>query len=284
MRFRINKFVAIISSLITLLFLYSLANTYVLHGQHILDIMTKELGTADRIFVEQRLFLYHEDLQAEAIELKESLKYVFPDAFRSEIVSDIAERIHVVSKGLSLTVIDGKITTDHETELDRYKDILLYNSRPLLEQKLPRLGVDISISSLGRFQGRIAYVIGAQYPDESVPQLWVDKNTFKPFRWIVLGSFEENSQHKLEFRYFEWRQVNKLWYPMRIEFYQGDNLVRMIQVDEIIVNPYFDENLFDIQHLKSIYPRGAPVLPKQPESDELNEVQKALEEFKKLVE
>ena len=60
--------------------------------------------------------------------------------------------------------------------------------------------------------------------------------------------------------------------------------IRMIQVDEIKVDPHFAEDLFDIRHLKTIYPRQATVLPDQTESNELGEVQKALEEFKKIVE
>jgi hypothetical protein len=283
MKLIIQKPVVIILGLITWVTLYSSVNAYVLQGPHILDIMANEIGTAERLFVAQRLLLYHEDLQEGAIELQENLKYIYPNAFRSDIVSQKAERIHIVSNDRSLTVIDGIITADYESEFDRYKDIFLYNNRSLLEERLPLLGIDVSISSLGRFQGRIAYVVGAQYPDESVPQVWIDKNTFKPFRWIIQSDTEEESKNALECRYFEWRQVHKIWYPMRIEFYQDDNLVRMIQVDEIKVDPHFAEDLFDIQHLKTIYPRRAPVLPDQPESNELGEVQKALEEFKKIV-
>jgi hypothetical protein len=284
MKLKIQKSVAMVLGFISLVYFYSSANAYVLPGPLILDIMTKELGTAERLFVAQRLSLYSEDLQEGAIELEENLKYLYPYAFRSDILSEKAERIHVLSNDLSLTVIDGIITAEHESEFDHYKDILLYNSRPLLEEKLPLLGVDVSVSSLGRFQGRIGYVLGAQYPDESVPQVWIDKNTFKPFRWIILSSPDEDPKNSLECRYFEWRQVNKIWYPMRIEFYLGDNLVRMIQVDEIRVDPPFAEHLFDIRQLKKIYPRGAPVLTDQQESNDLGEVQKALEEFKKIVE
>lgn len=281
---KLKKSAAIILGFILFVYLYPLANAYVLLGPHILDIMRKELGKADRLFVSQKLFLFSEDMYEELIELNEKLMYVFPDTFRSDMFTEDAERIHVLSKGRSVTVIDGKITADRETELDRYKDIILCNSRELLEEKLPQFGIDVSISSLGRFQGRLAYVLGAQYPDTSVPQLWIDKNTFKPFRWIVLGSDAENQADLLEFRYFEWRQVDKIWYPMRIEFYQGDNLVRMIAVDEIKVNANFPPRLFDIQYLKSVYPRATPVLPEPGESNGLSELQKALDEFKKIVE
>ncbi len=278
-----KKSAAIILSLI-IFGLNPPAKAYVLLGPHILDLMRKELGKASSLFVSQKLLLFRSHLEEGPIELNEKLMFIFPDVFRSDIFSEDTERIHVLSKGQSLTIFDGKITAEHETELDRYKDIILYNSRELLEEKLPRFGIDVSISSLGRFQGRLAYIVGAQYPDESVPQLWVDKNTFKPFRWIVLSGTAENREVLSEFRFFEWRQVGKIWYPMRTEFYRGDELVRMVQVDEIKVDPHFPKNLFDLRYLKSVYPRVTPVLPEKSDSNGLSEVQKALEDFKKIVE
>jgi hypothetical protein len=279
-----KKSAAVLVSLIIFLCSGTLANAFVLLGPHILELMRKEIGTAERLFVSQKLILYQDYFEEGAIVLDEKLRYIFPDTFRSDIFSENAERIHVFSKGRSVTVIDGKITSDRETELDHYKDIILYNSRELLEDRLPKFGLDVYTSSLGRFHGRLAYIVGAQYPDETVPQLWIDKNTFKPFRWIIFGGTLENREDLLEFRFFEWRQVDKIWYPMRIEFYQGENLVRMIQVDEIRVNPRFADKLFDIKYLKSTYPRATPIVPEKRESNELKEVQKALEEFQKIVE
>jgi hypothetical protein len=279
-----KKPAVVLVGIITLLCSGTLANAYVLLGPHILELMRKELGTAERLFVSQKLILYQDYLEQGAIVLDEKLRYIFPDTFRSDIYSENAERIHVFSKGRTVTVIDGKIISDHGTELDHYKDIILYNSRELLEDRLPKFGLDIYTSSLGRFQGRLAYIVGAQYPDESVPQLWIDKNTFKPFRWIMFGGTSEGRADLLEFRFFEWRQVDKIWYPLRIEFYQGENLVRMIQVDEIKVNPHFPDKLFDIKYLKSTYPRATSTIPEKHESNELKEVQKALEEFQKIFE
>ena len=279
-----KKSAAILISLVALLCAGTLANAFVLLGPHILELMRKELGTAEQLLVSQKLILYQEDFEEGTIVLDEKLRYVFPDTFRSEILSENVEVIHVFSKGRSVTVIDGKITSDRETELDHYKDIILYNTRELLEDRLPKYGLDVYTSSLGRFQGRLAYIVGAQYPDETVPQLWIDKNTFAPFRWIMFGGTAENREDLLEFRFYEWQQVDKVKYPMRIEFYQGENLVRMIQVDEIKVNVNFPDKLFDIRHLRSTYPRATSIEPEKGESNELNEVQKVLEKFQKIVE
>jgi len=132
-------------------------NAYVLQGPHILELMTKKLGKSERLMVSQKLILYDDSLEKGAVELEETLRYVFPEAFRSDILSKNVERIQVVSKGVVLTVIDGKVTAEPETRFDRYKDILLYRSRMLLEQRLSILGVDVKMSSVGRFEGKPAY-------------------------------------------------------------------------------------------------------------------------------
>jgi hypothetical protein len=150
----------------------------------------------------------------------------------------------------------------------------------LLQSKLPLVGVNVSISSIGRFQGKLAYIIGAQYPDETVPQIWVNKETFRPFRWIITG----NAEDSLEVRYLEWREVDNTWYPMRIEFFRNHELSREILVQNIRVNPLLPQELFDIDRLKSMYPPIADSVPGQDETDELDEVQKTIEEFKKKYE
>jgi hypothetical protein len=55
-------------------------------------------------------------------------------------------------------------------------------------------------------------------------------------------------------------------------------------VQNIKVNPSFSKKLFDITHLKSLYPQGPPAEQEQENKKDLNEVQKTIEDFKKLYE
>ena len=71
---------------------------------------------------------------------------------------------------------------------------------------------------------------------------------------------------------------------MRIEFFATGILVREIHVQHIKVNPSFPDELFDIEHLRSLYPRIAPAEQEQGNKEDLNEVQKTIEDFKKLYE
>lgn len=279
-----KKSIFFLLSFAVLLLFFVPANAYLLQGPHLLELMTQNIGKTKNLFVSQKLVFYGESFKEGSIELKETLKYIFPEKFRSDIVSKNSKRIHVVSKGRSLTVIDGKTVAGHETIFDRYKDIILYNSRSALVQRLAHLGINVSVSSLGRFQNKPVYVLGAQYPDESVSQIWLNKDTFRPFRWIINSKKPGGRIDFLEIRYYKWRKISKIWYPMHIEFYQDDSLIRMIEVDEIKVDPGISAGLFDINRLKSTYPKDTQVLSKERQQGELSEVQKMIEEFKKIYE
>ncbi|HUV79187.1 MAG TPA: hypothetical protein VMW06_14145 [Desulfobacterales bacterium] len=255
------------------------ASAYVLPGPYILELMTQNLGKGKRLLVTQKLVLLNDNPNKNPLELNETLKYIFPKTFRSDILSENIQRIHVLSRGRALTVIDGKTSDEAESRYDHYKDLLLFRSREMLQERLSHLGVDTKVSSLGRFQGKPAYVLGAQYPDETVPQVWLDKDTFRPLRWIITSQ----TQQRLEARYLQWHKLENTWYPMRIEFIADGNLVREIHVENIEVDPSFPKNLFDIEDLKSRYPRVEPTESAgQDKKEPLSEIQETIEDFKKI--
>lgn len=278
----LKKAFALIFCLAMVLCCYTPANCYVLQGPHLLDLMIKKYGKAKRLLVSQKLIFYDNSRQMGAVKINETLSYVFPEGFRSDILSKNTQKIHVVSKGRELTIIDGKIADDFQSVFDIYKDLILYRSRILLQKRLDMLGVDGSISSLGRFRGKIAYIVGAQYPDESAPQIWLNKDTFRPIRWIISKKARHGRQDTTEFRYVEWKRFDNNWYPMRIEIYQDDTLLREIVVDNIDINPSFSDDLFDIKKLQSTYMEAGPGEQKQRDLEGLSEIQKTIEDFKKI--
>ena len=196
-----------------------------------------------------------EAIQPEAIQLEESLKYLFSEAFRSDIISESNQRVFVSNQGQTITVIDGVISNAGESQFNVYKDLLLYRSREILSERLSNLGIDISVSSLGRFDGRLALVVGADFPDQTVPQVWIDKETFHPLGIAVFGARSPYSTQTglLEIRYSNWQQIGKISYPMRIEFIQDGVIVRAIEVDNYQINPNFSKDIFDIVRLRSEY-------------------------------
>ena len=279
-----NKWLVFLISFFTAVCFSAYGNAYVLPGPHILELMTTKSRGVKTLLVSQKLLIYDSHIEKGTVELNETIKYMFPESFRSDIESDNAKGIHVVSEGQAVTVIDGKISNQTETQFDLYKDIILYHSRVLLNEKLTLLGVDVTVTSLGRLDGEILYIVGAQYPDESRPQIWFDRNTFRPMRWLMITETTEGFKDILEVRYLNWQEFRGTWYPMRIEFFKSQQLVREIQVESIRVNPFLSKEIFDIQHIQSMYQPMSVVSPDQDERGGISDIQKTIEEFRKLYE
>ena len=292
---------------------------YVLQGLHVLDLVIEKLGRADTLFVSEKLFFYRmagavddqvspiekdtygpfntaaDDIPAlqklEAnqqapemvtTEFEGTLRYVFGRAFRSDARASDAERIHIAAAGRTLTIIDGSIVPETINRFNIFKDILLYRSREGFADKLVQLSVDVSISSLGRFEDKIAFVLGANYPDESVNQLWIDKDTLLPLRLIIRDIFGADNTDKVEIRYLIWWKIGKTQYPSRIEYYQNDDLVGVREAINFELNATFSEELFNIDHLMTMYPQ-APMQPITVEpTEEPSEIQKAIDDFKRI--
>jgi len=257
---------------------------YVLQGSHLLDLMTVKTGKAERIQVMQSLLIYDDNPLGDPIVIKETVRYLFPDSFRSDTETAAAKRIHVVSGNTAVTVIDGRITDELDSDLDRYKDIMLYRSRISLGERLRSLGIDITITSLGRFQEKIAYVLGAQYPDASAPQLWIDRETFRPIRWLIRHSTLPDVSKRLELRYYNWQRIQGVWYPLRVEFYEGEQLVREIRVEQVKINPPFAEGLFDLSYIRAMYQPAPAAAPESTDSEGIGDIQKTIDEFRKIFE
>ena len=323
MTIRLKKILTTSFLIVISVFICGPVQGYVLQGLHILDLMIEQLGKAQGLYVSQDLIFYRlvsqvdiestetlEEYQApdnteidlpaeqtlpldqnvtveEKLELEETLRFIFSNAFRSDAKSLDSERIHVVSGDRSLTIVDGNIVPAAANRFDLYKDILLYRTREGLADRLWELGVDVSVSSLGRFEGEIQFVLGAVYPDESVSQIWIDRETFLPTRWIIRGNppqADSGSDDVLEVRYLTWWKSGQNRYPSRIEFYQDGKLVRVNQVKSFREADIFANDLFDIEHLRSVYPLTPeqPLVPGEPE--EPSEVQKTIDEFKRVFE
>lgn len=257
---------------------------YVLRGPHILDEVIRQYGRARSALVQQTVLFYSADGLQPAARVKETLRYRFPDRFRSEAVARGAERIHVRSGGAALTIVDGSVSQTPETYFDLYKDVLLLRSRTALIQRLNDLGLRTDISRYDRFKGKIAYVIGARRSNDRLPQLWVDKDTFTLIRWCVPVTDADNQPAVLDIRYDAWRRVDMLWYPMRIVFYLHDRPVREIQVNRLSIDPSFSDDLFDIDRLRMSYSfeSGAG---RAPDVDtELENIRRTIDEFRQKFE
>ncbi len=259
---------------------------YVLSGPHILHLMIDKIGSSKKLLVEQRLKIMNESeqsgSQSDFTGIPERLSFLFPFNFRSDIATENIHRTIIISQKGAWSLTDGNSSEYVETGFDLYKDIFLYNSRESLEKRLSLLGVNMAVSSFGRFQGKTAYVVGAQYPDESVPQVWFDTKTFRPLRWIVSGRTSDKSGDFFEILYHKWRKVNRRWYPMLIEFFNNNIKLREIEVLDVITDPLFGNDIFNVESIRAA---AAPADDNADDiSDGMLEIKKTIEQFKKIYE
>ena len=259
------------------------SHAYILRGPHLLELMVQKSGQPKRMLVTQTVLFLHGG-EAGATKAEETLRFVFPELFRADAKSENAERIHVTAKGASMTIIDGKLVGTGETWFDKYKDLLLLRSRDLLEDRLTDLGVDMSVVAFGRFEDKIAFVIGAEKPDDPVPQVWLDKESFLPIRWLMSANDRDAQKGAMEIRYAEWRQIGDVWYPMRILFFQGDRPVREIRAETLRTDLTFPPELFDMAGLKAKYASAVSESSDGSVSGEISDIEKSIDEFRKKYE
>jgi len=274
------KNVTLVLICLTLFLPTASAKAYVLKSGHILQLMAGSLGKTKHLRINQQLVVFDPLAENGKIILPETVHYSFPLKFRSDINAESIHRIHVAVGQAALTVIDRRITSENGSLFDRYKDLLLLRSRSLLEQWLGDFGIDTGISSLGRFNETIALIIGAQYPDESVSQVWVDKATYRPLRWII--KTDEPLVREFEIRYLQWQAIGDDWYPWKVEFYENQMLVRQITVEQVAPEQTIEREMFDIATLKQQFTGKSS----QTSEDDppVNEIQDTIDSFKKRFE
>lgn len=259
------------------------ARAYVLPGPYLIQRMLRSMGSSTTLLVVQKQKIYGLGENQPPPEINETLRFQFPSRFRADSSADDTKRIYVQADAQALTILDGRVATAVDRRAELYKDLLLYRDRDLLAAQLSRSGVNMDISSLGHDGPQVFFVVGADFPNNSASQLWIDQQTFLPLRWIVNPQKTAAAQPRLEFRYLKWTQIGKgFWYPLRIECYQNQTLIREIRVDNTRLNVTFAQDLFDITALKSGLPETSEPAAHTVSPPEMDEVRKTIEEFKKI--
>jgi hypothetical protein len=104
---------------------------------------------------------------------------------------------------------------------------------------LGRRGVALTEVSLGRFDGRIAYVVGGRAKDPR-PLLFVEKTLFQPLRLVAA---EGGALHDV--RFLGWGSpTGGEWFPRAVEVWSGDALRLRFTTEKAAPNPKLPETLF----------------------------------------
>lgn len=259
------------------------AGAYVLEGPHVLERTAQAMGKLSTLKINQKLLIYPQTPDNTPNVLDETVFYVMPQRFRSDIVSDQIHRTHLVVANQSLTVIDGRLTTTQDP-LDLYQRLLRSRTRAQLMKTLNGLGVETSVSSLGRIEEKVVFVLGAHYPDESVSQLAVDKETFLPVRLLLTDGRTEASDQRLEMYYRNWQKIQDGWFPAQVVFNINDRPAREIRVVEMHPNPSIAAEMMDPEALKASIAVTNADSPQEQKQEAVEAVQQGVKDFQKKFE
>ncbi|BBO75108.1 hypothetical protein DSCW_25250 [Desulfosarcina widdelii] len=259
------------------------SDAYVLEGPHVLQLTAEAMGTIATLELEQKLLIYPQTPETAPAVYDETTIYAMPERFRSDIVSGTIQRTHLVFGDTSITVIDGRMSVGGDP-FDTYQELLRARTRWRLMRTLNRLGVETAICSLGRVDETVVFVLGARYPDESASQLAIDKTTFLPVRLLLVDQKTDETGSRLEIFYRGWKKLQSGWFPMQVQFYLDDRLVREIRVASLRLNPSIPAETMDPEALKASVAASAPETPGEQKQQAVEAVQKGVQDFRKKFE
>jgi len=257
------------------------ANAYVMPGKQMIEQMEKHLGATETLSAVHSFIMHNlEYNEGQHLELQESVIYKFPNAMHSEILMNDKQKLHVVSSKGVVTIVDNVVLDEPHTTFDLYKYLLLERDKTMITRRLSVSGIDVKVSSYGKFEKKAVYVIGAKYPNESVPQLWLEINTFRPCRWLVTpGGYGQS----LEIVYRNWKEIIKnVWYPEKIEYIQDTNVLVEINLKTLKIDPEITKDLFDVTYYRQMYP--AKTAYDSPYESDMDEVKKTIRDFQRTFE
>ncbi len=244
----------------------------------LLQKMIDALGQARAIQVEQHVRFFTAAAKSLPNGIPETLVYRFPDAFQEYMHTPQADRVRIFNDGDGVVIQGGTAYPGEGSRYDRYSDILLFRSVVPLTDALTRMGIDVSLTALGRFFDHHVVIIGALNEKEDRPQLWIDKSSNLPLRLILTDARQPDQPFEIQFR--NWQSYGNTQYPDRIDFYDEDVISREIVVDKVSILSTVDASLFDIQAAEARYVTAPTNAAASTATQDLEEVDRSIEQFR----
>ena len=111
---------------------------------------------------------------------------------------------------------------------------------------LTQSGIDTSVVSLGRLNQKPAYIVGAKLSETKKPQIWFDKRSFLPVRWLVYSKGDSTGT-PIEVRLANYASSPAgSIHPQILETYRDGKFVSRTTVLEAKVNQSLPESLFEL--------------------------------------
>jgi len=237
-------------SIALILFVPLSASGHIPSANFIIKMMLKGNHAVENIKIEQIATLFDINTGHNDLMVPEVLYLRVPDDYRLDIAFPEEHKTFIHSEGKILIIVGGKVIGNSKDEKSIFKDFFIKRSVDEIIGLLRSRNVDIERRGLGRFNGKIAYIIGAKEREAKLPQLWIEKDTFLPLRFIVEEK-KEDSTAVLEIRYLDYINLDdKYRYPYTMEFYYNNKLTLRYEVQKVVVNTQIPDDIFDVSKVK----------------------------------
>lgn len=197
--------------------------------------------TANTITFEQETIRYKDDLPADTTLWYEAINY--PDRFRIDIGEKTVQNRNLYRNDSIYVLRSGEIVHSgprlHESLL--LEGVLYKQPTSKLMRQLAEVGIDTLAFCHAEYDGRPIYIIGANKPDTTMPQIWLDAER----RQIVRRFGKGKNGEVLEVRYADFRQIDGYWIESWVEFYLDGKLLQTERYRNIKMNPPLPDAIFD---------------------------------------
>ncbi len=247
------------------------SHAYVPAAGHLLEAAAAKRETPSTAVVRQTRILPPQEGESRTRHYQETVYFRFPGILRAEMETDSGRRIYLERNGDYRIADSQGVSQPFPDPVDLALRLLANAEASRMGRVLAEAGVDLSVSSLGQFNGRLGFVLGARYPDELAPQVWFDKETLLPFRWLIVRRDDSGLPQRIEIRYFTWQKVGGLLYPHTMEGYRHERRTADVRVDGIDVGADISDERFSFQKLLEEHPPAA--MPAAGETEMVSPVQ-----------
>lgn len=186
--------------------------------------------------------------------LPETVYYAAPWKMRAELKLDNGTLVTLRDGALLRVEEPGKAAkmlraplADLMAEFFACDDESEDSGRERLLADLTSYGIDVKKRALTRWDGRIAVLIGAEPWDEKSPQVYLDKDSYVPLRF-VFREHSGNADRLVDVRLLGYGGAKTgSWYPEVIEVYVDGTLTRRSIVDGLELSPKLAPTLFKVK-------------------------------------